>query len=122
MTYVWDSATDPKSAVSDLRFAGYREEQHRSSYGFMNDLVLNSNEPDRRLEAAKQFVNFTLTEDDHEILRHVEETIHQALVPQGITEIERQFMISEAISRVVEGENARAVAEVTADWMRDLRE
>jgi multiple sugar transport system substrate-binding protein len=74
-----------------------------------------------------------------EILKHVADTITQELIPEGITSIERfggavyddyfpvigeiegQFLISKAIRRVLDGENARTVAEETADRMRELR-
>jgi multiple sugar transport system substrate-binding protein len=75
-----------------------------------------------------------------DIVQAVDDRIIQDLIPEGINQIERfggivhdeyfpiigdiegQFLISEAINRVLQGETARTVAEETADRMRALRE
>lgn len=77
---------------------------------------------------------------NNEILTHVDDEIIHDLVPEGIASIERfggmvhdeyfpvigeiegKFLISKAIRRVLEGENAKQVAEDVADRMRELRE
>lgn len=132
--YIINSRADDaqkETAQKFLEFLSWEDEQEH----YMNwlDVQIGGFQP--------VFEGFTEREEyrNQDVMQHVDESVLEA-IPQSlqnferfggyiyddyfpvIGEIETQFLITEAVNRVVQGENAQDVAEDIADQMRDLQE